>query len=387
MPNSLALRRSQRSYHCACGAPVFLHNSACLSCHRQLGYESDRAAVVALHATERLGEWTIESEGNGNDLSQARRYHRCANYHSAAACNWLRPVDIAPPHNADGSLGDDGLCLSCSLNRTVPDQSLPENRALWYRIEVAKRRLVRQLLALGLPVRTLMRTPWQDAKRGLAFDFLRTLDPLYPVMTGHANGVITLDAQEADDVVRETNRKAMNEPYRTLLGHMRHEVAHYYWDRLVADTQWIEPFRKLFGDERKDYGNALQTHYAIGAPFDWQKRHVSAYASSHPWEDWAETWAHYMHMRDGMDTARSFGLEAGDIEVDRVPFTLGALWDSTRPGAQQYLDFINQWLNITAVLNELSGSMGERDFYPFVLPAAAVAKLQLVHEVVKAQSI
>ena len=377
MPDSLKSQPIRRSYTCVCGSTVFLRNSACLNCHRQLGYEPERAQVVALHATELSGQWTIESEGHGNDLSGARRYHRCANHHSAAACNWLRPVDVQMPG------GDDGLCISCSLNRTIPDQNLPENHVLWQRIEVAKRRLVSQLLALRLPVTTLMRTPWQDAKRGLAFDFLRTMDPLFPVMTGHAFGVITLDAQEADDAHREATREALNEPYRTLLGHMRHEVAHYYWDRLVAGTPWIEPFRQLFGDERKNYAQALQTHYAIGAPFDWAQRHVSAYASSHPWEDWAETWAHYLHMRDGMDTALSFGLEAGDIVVDKPPYTLGALWDSTRPGAQAYLDFVNNWLNITTVLNELSGSMGERDFYPFVLPAAAVAKLQLVHEVVK----
>jgi hypothetical protein len=377
MPESLSRKPPRRTFQCVCGAAIFLQNSACLSCHRQLGYEPERAEIVTLHATELLGQWTIESEGKGNDLRQARRYHRCNNYHTAVACNWLRPVDIQLPG------GDDGLCICCSLNRTIPDQSQPENRALWQGIEVAKRRLVRQLLALGLPVKTLTRTPWQDAQRGMAFDFLRTLDPQFPVVTGHAHGVITLDAEEADETIRERNRKAMNEPYRTLLGHMRHEVAHYYWDRLVAGTQWLEPFRQLFGDERKDYAGALQTHYAIGPPFDWAKRHVSAYASSHPWEDWAETWAHYLHMRDGMDTARSFGLEASDIVVDRVHFGLDALWDSALPGAQVYLDFINNWLNITSVLNELSGSMGERDFYPFVLPAAAVAKLQLVHEVVK----
>jgi hypothetical protein len=369
---------ARRAFQCVCGSAVFLDNSACLSCHRQLGYEPQRAEVVALHATALLGEWTIESEGQGDDLSQARRYHRCANFHSAMVCNWLRPVDIALP------TGDEGLCLSCSLNRTIPDQNLPENRLLWTRIELAKRRLVRQLLVLKLPVRSQQPSPWQDAQRGMAFDFLRTMDPLKPVMTGHAHGVITLDAQEADEAVRESNRKAMNEPYRTLLGHLRHEVGHYYWDRLVAGTPWLAPFRQLFGDERKDYASALQTHYAIGAPFDWATRHVSAYASSHPWEDWAETWAHYLHMRDGMDTARSFGLHASAIVVDQVPYTLGALWDSRRPGAQDYLDFINHWLRITAVLNELSGSMGERDFYPFVLPAAAVAKLQLVHEVVMA---
>jgi hypothetical protein len=377
MPDSLTRAPASRTYQCVCGTPVFLRNSACLNCHRQLGYEPERAQIVALHATELNGQWTIETEGKGNDLRQARRYHRCTNYHSAAACNWLRPVDIQLPG------GDDGLCISCSLNRTIPDQLLPENHTLWQRIEIAKRRLVTQLLALKLPVTTLTRTPWQDAQRGMAFDFLRTMDPQFPVTIGHAHGVITLDAQEADDAYRERTREALREPSRTLLGHMRHEVAHYYWDRLVAGTPWIEPFRRLFGDERKDYAFALQTHYAIGPPFDWAQRHVSAYASSHPWEDWAETWAHYLHMRDGMDTARSFGLEAGNIVIDRPPYTLGALWDSSLPGAQAYLDFVNNWLRITVVLNELSGSMGERDFYPFVLPYAAVAKLQLVHEVVR----
>lgn len=365
------------SYTCVCGNTVFLGNSACLHCHRQLGYEPDRAQVVALHATALVGQWTIEHEGQGNDLTGARRYHRCANLHSAAACNWLRPLAVQLPG------GDDGLCLSCSLNRTIPDQSQPENHVLWQRIEVAKRRLVSQLLALGLPVTTLTRTPWQDAQRGLAFDFLRSLDGQPPVVTGHAGGVITLDAQEADDAHREATRAALQERYRTLLGHLRHEVAHYYWDRLVVGTPWLEPFRQLFGDERKDYAGALQTHYAIGAPFDWASRHVSPYASSHPWEDWAETWAHYLHMRDAMDTAKSFGLEPANMVVDQPPYTLGALWDSQRPGAQAYLNLVNHWLRITSVINQLAASMGERDFYPHTLPQAAVAKLQLVHEVVQ----
>ncbi|MGA8514177.1 MAG: putative zinc-binding metallopeptidase [Burkholderiaceae bacterium] len=367
---------SRRAYRCACGASVFFRNSACLSCHRQLGYEPQRAQVVALHATERDDQWTIHSEGGASGTG--RRYHRCANYARAAACNWLRPVNITLPG------GDDGLCIACSLNRTIPDQSLPENQALWHSIEVAKRRLVSQLLGLQLPVNSLARTPWQDPQRGMAFDFLLDQQGQPPILTGHAHGVITLNAQEADDAIRERNRTALHEPYRTLLGHLRHEVAHYYWDRLVAGTEWLAPFRQLFGDERQDYAQALQRHYTLGAPFDWATRHVSAYASSHPWEDWAETWAHYLHIRDGMDTARSFGLQAHDIESGRPPYTLGALWDSQRPDAQAFLNFLNDWLNITAVLNELSGSMGERDFYPFVLPAAAVAKLQLVHAVVSA---
>jgi hypothetical protein len=374
MQGNLTPPPSRRTYRCACGVAVFFGNSACLSCHRQLGYEPARAQVVALHASERDDQWTIESEGGASGTG--RRYSRCANAQRAAACNWLRPVDCTLPG------GDDGLCIACSLNRTIPDQSAPDNQRLWHSIEVAKRRLVSQLLGLGLPVHSLSRTPWQDAQRGMAFDFLLSQPGQPPIMTGHAHGVITLNAQEADDAIRESNRAALHEPYRTLLGHLRHEVAHYYWDRLVAGTAWLAPFRQLFGDERQDYAQALQRHYAIGAPYDWATRHVSAYASSHPWEDWAETWAHYLHMRDGMDTARSFGLATTAIEVDRPPYTLGALWDSQRPGAQVFLNFVNDWLSITAVLNELSGSMGERDFYPFVLPAAAVAKLQLVHAVI-----
>jgi hypothetical protein len=363
-----------RHYRCTCGNAVFFRNSACLNCHRQLGYEPERAKIVALHATERDDQWTIDSEGGS--AGTGKRYHRCANFHTAAACNWLRPVDVQLAAN------DNGLCIACSLNRTIPDQSLPENQVLWQRIEVAKRRLISQLLALGLPVTTLALSPWQDAKAGMAFAFLRNMTGQHPVTTGHAHGLITLDAMEADDAERERIRESLHEPYRTLLGHLRHEVAHYYWDRLVAKTAWLEPFRQLFGDERADYAQSLDRHYQIGAPYDWAQRYVSAYASSHPWEDWAETWAHYLHMRDGMDTAAGFGFEASDIDMDRVPYTSDALWNPRLPGAQSYLDFVNNWLRITAVLNELSASMGERDFYPFVLPYPAVAKLQLVHEIV-----
>ncbi len=384
MPDSFIRKPARRAYACVCGNVLFFGNSACLQCHRQLGYEPTRAEVVALHATERSDQWTIFSEGGTSGTGQ--RYQRCANFHRAPVCNWLRPVD-STASQACAHAADDGLCISCSLTRTIPDQTQPENHVLWQRIEQAKQRLVAQLLMLELPVNSLIRSPWQDAQRGMAFDFLRSLPGGNPVITGHAYGVITLDAMEADDAAREQIRESLREPSRTLLGHLRHEVAHYYWDRLVAGTPWLETFRPLFGDERADYGQALQTHYAIGAPFDWPKRFVSAYASSHPWEDWAETWAHYLHMRDGMDTARSFGLDASGMDMDRLPYTLDALWDKQRSGAQAFLDFINNWLRITAVLNELSASMGERDFYPFVLPYPAVAKLQLVHEIVKASSV
>jgi hypothetical protein len=368
-----SIRSTRRAYQCVCGSPIFFRNSQCLSCGRTLAYEPVSARMVALvshHDTQgSAGDtWHIEGDKDGS------AFHRCANYQTAAGCNWLRPAGIASHH-------DRGLCISCSLNRMIPDQSSEENQVLWGRIENAKRRLVSQLLALGLPVRSKLPGVWQDEAQGLAFDFLRDW-PDQPVTTGHAHGVITVNALEADDAVREQTRAALHEPYRTLLGHLRHEVGHYYWDRLVAHTPWLDAFRQLFGDERQDYQTALQRHYAQGAPQNWREQHVSAYASSHPWEDWAESWAHYLHLRDALDSAASFGLTAEDVEWRAQDFTADALWDAKRPGSSAYLKFINDWLRMTSVLNELSDSMGQAPFYPFVLSRTVVAKLQLVHEVI-----
>ncbi len=152
------------------------------------------------------------------------------------------------------------------------------------------------------------------------------------IMTGHEDGLITLNIEEADDAVREAARKAMHEPYRTLLGHLRHEVGHYYWDRLVDGTDWLAPYRALFGDERDDYARALERHYQQGPRPDWQAHFVSAYASSHPWEDWAECWAHYLHMRDTVDTALNFALDIESQQVDVTAFEADTLWRPTIPG-------------------------------------------------------
>jgi hypothetical protein len=365
------MRSTRPAYRCVCGAPIFFRNSQCLSCARSLAYEPETARMVSLvaqHDAQGADSWKIE----GDDHAVA--YHRCANYQSAAGCNWLRPAGIASHH-------DRGLCIACSLNRMIPDQSREDNQQLWARIEAAKRRLVSQLLALGLPVRSKLPGVWQDEQQGLAFDFLRDW-PDQSVTTGHAHGVITVNALEADDAERERVRAALHEPYRTLLGHLRHEVGHYYWDRLVAHTPWLGVFRQLFGDEQQDYAAALQKHYEQGAPSDWRERHVSAYASSHPWEDWAESWAHYLHLRDALDSAASFGLTADDVEARVQPFGREALWDASRAGSSTYLQLINDWLRLTSVLNELSDSMGQAPFYPFVLSRTVVAKLQLVHEVI-----
>jgi hypothetical protein len=324
-------------------------------------------------ALQPVGEqWQIEGDNNGQN------YQRCGNFKRAAGCNWL-VASSSPLRPVDDH--EEALCIACSLNRTIPDQSLPENELLWARIESAKRRLVSQLLGLGLPVVPRTADPQPEGSFGLAFDFLREW-PGQSVTTGHASGVITINAQEADDAERERIRAALDEPYRTLLGHLRHEVGHYFWERLVLHSDWLTPFRALFGDERADYAGALEQHYAKGAPQDWHTRHVSAYASSHPWEDWAETWAHYLHLRDALGSAESFGLTADHVESHAQPFGMDALWDAQRAGSGDYLKLINDWLRMTSALNELSDSMGQAPFYPFALSAPVVAKLQFVHEVI-----
>ena len=171
--------------------------------------------------------------------------------------------------------------------------------------------------------------------------------------------------------------------YRTLLGHFRHEVGHYYWDRLVRDGPWLEPFRALFGDERTDYAEALKRNYEQGPPADWADRHISAYAATHPWEDWAETWAHYLHVVDSLGTALGFGLDAADLESDIKPFTRDNLYAPDHPGAARFLELLNGWIEMTMVLNELARSLGQHDFYPFVMSRPVVAKLHFVHLVVE----
>lgn len=357
---------TRRSDHCRCGRPVFFRNSLCLVCRAPLGYEPRRAVVAALAPGPHAGSWRLDTDADAGEL-----FRRCANFDSAAGCNWLVPEHEAGAHQ--------GFCIACRLNRTIPDQRFADNQEAWRRIEEAKRRLVSALLGLGLPVASRLS---EDRARGLAFDFLCSLPGEPAVVTGHAGGVITLDVAEADDAQREAIRTALREPYRTLLGHLRHEVGHYYWDRLVAASAWLPPFREVFGDERADYAAALRANYEHGSAPDWALRHLSAYASSHPWEDWAETWAHYLHMVDVMDTALSFGLDAANIEIEIEAFTGADLWRADAPGAAQFLGLVNAWVELVSMLNELSRSMGQSDLYPFVLPHAAVRKLHFIHCVV-----
>jgi hypothetical protein len=351
--------RPTRAFSCRCGNPVFFNNSRCLPCNSALGYLPDEGKVVTLDPGPRAGTWTVE----GRDEVLAF----CVNYHSPAGCNWLTNADTPSP-----------FCISCRLNRTIPNLSEPDNASYWAELEAAKRRMVSQLISFTLPVRS----KWEDPEGGAFFDFLRSPPGGPQVMTGHASGIITVNVEEADDARREQIRHAMHEPYRTLLGHFRHEIGHYYWNRLIWGATWLEPCRKLFGDERASYSEALKRNYEQGPPPDWPLSYISAYATMHPWEDWAETWAHFMHIMDCVETAMSFGLSADDTECAIVPFGKDALYAPDDPDADHFLRMLNGWTEVTIVLNELSRAMGEPDVYPFVLSKTAVAKLQFVQMVV-----
>ena len=354
--------RNSKVWPCRCGQSLFFRNSQCLACLAALGYQPEQSRLTSLQPGEQAGTWTLDAD------PQAGLFRRCANLDTAAACNWLLPEN-----------GHDTLCVACSLNRTIPDLSIPENPERWRKVETAKRRLVAQLITFGLPV--IPKTV--DENIGLAFDFIGVDPDGTPPTTGHASGLITLDIKEADDAHREYVRQQMREPYRTLLGHFRHEVGHYYWDRLVANSHWLEAFRELFGDERASYADALEQHYQQGAPLDWQTRYVSAYATMHPWEDWAETWAHYLHMMDAVDTALGFGMSAREMDFDYQPFPPETLYDSRHAGGAAFLSFVNAWIELAGMLNELSRSMGQPDFYPFVVPAAVITKLHFIHLVIQ----
>jgi len=359
-----------RAFNCQCGSPIFFLNSICLACQTPLGYEPLVARLLPLEATDEPDVW-VEWQTTG------ARYRRCANLHTPAACNWLVPVDEVE--------AQDGLCRACRLNHFIPDLNdpkHPDNGELWGRIELAKRRLVSALLVMGLPVAS---RETEDPERGLMFDFLRAVKGGEPIFTGHGNGVITINIVEADDVHRERARTNMNERYRTLVGHMRHEVGHYYWDRLIADSHWLEGFRALFGDETQDYGESLKRHYETGAPADWPNGYVSAYATSHPWEDWAECWAHYMHMSDMVDTATSYGLSIDQSRLEFTPFTREVLFQQNHPDADRYLAFVNHWVQLTMLMNGMARAMGQPDIYPFVMAHLVVAKLHFIHLVVSGE--
>ena len=347
----------------SCGQLVYFENTSCTRCGSILGFNAENLEMESFTATEDGLLQTV----NADKKSPAFKY--CANGINYNVCNW---VVHATETNE--------LCVACRLNRTIPDLSVPNNRELWAKIETEKRRLIYSVLVLGLPV-----APESTDAPKLAFDFLADTMPTFQetqrVITGHADGLITLNIKEADSAIREKMREQMAEPYRTLLGHFRHESGHYYWDLLVRDSEWLQPVRELFGDDTIDYGEALKTHYENGPAADWQSQFVSAYASTHPWEDWAETWAHYLHITDTLETAHEFGIKvkpqvsnSKDLQTD-VEINV---YDS-----KNFNNILKHWLPLSYALNSLSRSVGHQHVYPFVLAEPVIKKLDLVHRIVQ----
>jgi hypothetical protein len=322
-----------------CGQRLAFENSKCLNCGNQLGFDLDAR------------EFAIVGDNDLSVLEPVRR--RCANRH-IAVCNWL----VTPESTS-------ALCRSCALTRTRPSDNdivgLPE----FAEAEAAKRRLIMELSELGLPIVSRV----LDPQRGLAFDLLSSEGS--SVVTGHDSGVITLDLAESDDVHREQLRTEMDEPYRTLLGHFRHEIGHYYFTGLVAPGEARMRFENLFGDPDLDYQAALDRHYSQGPPVGWQQDYISSYASMHPAEDWAETFAHYLHIRDTIDTSAAFGFAPSGATVDK-PLAGDAGFDH----------IIELWLPLSWALNMINRSMGHPDLYPFVLPKRVLEKMKLIHSLI-----
>jgi hypothetical protein len=350
---SILLRADMKLFECQnCGQPLYFENTRCESCGLRLGYLPAHETVTALRS---------QADAYEALAVPGERYHLCANA-AYEACNWLVDAETSQT-----------FCAACRHNRTIPDLSWPGNLLQWRRIELAKRRLFYTILKLRLPLTLRPRDP-----NGLMFDFLAPGADEGAVMTGHAGGLITINLAEADDAERERMRSAMGEPYRTLLGHFRHEIAHYYWDHLIADdADVLADFRALFGDERVDYGEALQRHYAEGAPPDWSQSFVTAYASTHPWEDFAETWAHYFHMVDTLETARAFGLKVRPRIANSEDLATEIDFDPHRDEMDR---IIHAWLPLTFAVNSINRSMGQPDLYPFVLPPPVIVKLTFIHE-------
>jgi hypothetical protein len=352
-----------KTFHCThCQSLVFFENVTCLNCGHTLAYLPDQDVMAALSEAGD-GLWHVEGRG-----ARAETYRLCTNYSQQNVCNWAVPQD-----------DPNALCRSCRLTRVIPDLT-PEGKEAWARLESAKRRLVHSLINLQLPL-----APKDDSNpEGVTFEFLK--DSTQPngdnqrVLTGHDNGLITINVAEADDVEREKQRKQQHEPYRTLLGHFRHEIGHYYWDRLIRDSDRLQAFRELFGDEQADYGEALKRHYEQGPPPNWAEQYISTYATSHPWEDWAESWAHFLHMADALETAGESGLMLKPKRADEpalaAPKTSAAVMDNG------FDSMIERWLPLTYVMNNLSRGLGLPDSYPFVLTEPVIAKLRFIYDTI-----
>lgn len=324
-----------KNFICACGNTLYFENTVCLQCEKFVGFDP----VIMLMVPA--------AKSPDSELPLL-----CQNAIDYSVCNWLAQD------------GNSTYCISCSLNETIPNLMEPNRRHWWQSLENAKRRLVYSMLRLRLPIVGKDKDP-----QGLAFQFIedqRTNPEVSEelVTTGHLNGLITINIAEADLVNRAITRQYTGELYRTLLGHFRHESGHYYYNILICNDDLLAQFRQLFGDETVSYDAALSKYYTNKNNIPLDPDMISHYAQSHPLEDWAEVWAHYLHMIDTLETAKDYGLHQGSIRFD------------------DFVETLSKWSELTLLLNSLNRSMGLEDAYPFVLSELTLRKLRFVHDLI-----
>lgn len=333
-----------------CDHSLYFESYKCENCGHLSGYRDQDHRMLTFNPQ---GETLI------SDREQIE-YKYCKNKEHEV-CNWL--VEKSDPQN---------YCRACQLNRTIPNLSAKKNFKKWRNLEIAKHRLVYQLQKIGLDLPSK-----KNNENGLCFDFVaRHNNP--KLMTGHANGVITILLREADSVLREQTRLELLEPYRTLIGHLRHEVGHYFWDRLViTDDKILAEFRDIFGNEQHNYSNALQQYYQKGADSNWQETYISKYATSHAWEDWAETWAHYLHIMDMVETAYFFGIDVNPLSASKDMKLKVAFDPYTK---DDFDEIIQTAVPLSFAVNNINRAMGVPEVYPFVINQVVVGKMKFIHQ-------
>lgn len=350
-----------RTFRCSCDNMLFFDNSVCLRCGLETGFCPACQNLTAIVA-QPDGSFRCSNSACGASLA------KCANYSAHNVCNRCVVLEGAPPETPS-------LCEYCSFNQTIPDLNVPGNAEKWYRLEAAKRRLLYELDILRLP----FRFPESDPRPSLKFDFKAdilpkkflwwTMGKKEQVFTGHANGLITINIREANDAERERLRVNFGEAHRTLIGHFRHEIAHYFWEVLVRGRD-EERCVAVFGNhEKPTYSEALETYYKNGPAADWRERFVSAYATMHPWEDFAETFATYLDMVSVLGTAYHSGF---------VPVV---------PRFGDFDSMLAQYKALGIGMNEINRSMGLLDLVPEVFVEKVRAKMRYIHDIVSAAAI
>lgn len=347
-----------KNFFCNCGAVVFFENNQCLSCGSELGWCPACESIGAIHK-DANGQYYCSHASCGAPLS------KCHNYAVEHVCNRCTLTEKVTGET-------ENLCDYCRFNETIPDLSVEGNREKWQRIEVAKRRLLYTLDTLNIP--------YGSSKEGfevpLSFDFKGdsskksflwfNMSKHEQVFTGHADGKVTINIREADDIEREKARISFGEAHRTVIGHFRHEMGHYFWDLLVKG-KCEQEYVAIFADHKNpDYSTALEHYYEHGPKAGWQSHYISAYATMHSWEDFAESFAAYLDMVSVVDTAfHAFSL------------------NSLNPITASFKDIAKEYAQLGLFMNEMNRAVGLIDLVPEVHTQAILRKIEFIHDLLR----